>query len=216
MTLFPRLPGRWTRIRGRPATSARRILAALLFLAAGVLAVRPAAAQGGSETPVIVSAHDIAAGSVLRRDDVRVVRLPDSIRPAGTLSTIESVDGRLLAGAARAGEPITDARLVGTYPDVTAPGDLRTAVVPVRLADAGIAALLHPGGHVDVVTMPESGGRQLLAEMATVVTVIAPDIQATRPVSHKDGSLILLELPTDSATQVAAVSLERPVTVTLR
>jgi len=216
MKPLSRLIGRWPRVRGRPATMLRRILAAALFLAAAMLAMRPAAAQSVPESPVIVSARDIAAGSVLRPADVRVVRLPDSMRPAGTLSAVESVDGRLLAGAARAGEPITDARLVGAAAGPTGPGVPRSSIVPVRLADAGVATLLHPGARVDVVTAPADGGRELLAEMATVVTVIAPDTEPSHGASRKDGSLVLLELPSDRATQVAAVSLERPVTVTLR
>jgi Flp pilus assembly protein CpaB len=216
MTPLSWLTGRWPGIRGRPATLIRRILAAALFLAAAMLAVRPAAAQSVPESPVIVSARDIAAGSILRPADIRVVRLPDSVRPAGTLSTVEAVDGRLLAGAARAGEPITDARLVGAAAGATGPGDHRSSIVPVRLPDAGVATLLHPGERVDVVTAPSDGGRQLLAEMATVVTVIAPDTEPTRGAIRKDGLLVLLELPSDIATQVAAVSLERPVTVTLR
>jgi pilus assembly protein CpaB len=216
MTFFSWLTSRWPRIRGHPATFIRRILAAVLFLTAGVLAVRPAAAQSDSGSPVIVSARDIAAGSVLRPVDIRVARLPASARPAGALSTIESADGRILAGAARSGEPLTDARLVGRAAGILGPDDSQRSIVPVRLADAGVAILLHPGERVDVVTTAAGGSRQLLAEMAEVVTVVTRDAEAARGVGRDEGSLVLLELPSDSAAQVAAVSLDRPVTVTLR
>jgi Flp pilus assembly protein CpaB len=196
----------------------RRALAALLLTAAGVLAVHPAAAQGGPSGPVVISARDIAAGSILRPPDVRVVQMPDSLRPAGTLSTVESIDGRFLTGAARAGEPITDARLAGASSRLHATGDPRTAVVPVRLADSGVAALLRPGTRVDVVSAGAAdGNRRIPAETATVVTVVAGDADARHgPGQSGNGSLVLLELPSEVATQVAAVSLVRPVTVTLR
>jgi Flp pilus assembly protein CpaB len=207
---------RWPWIRGRTAVLIRRALAAMLFLTAGVLAVRPAAARDGPSGPAVVLARDVAAGSVLHPADVLVVPLPESLRPAGTLSTPESVDGRLLAGAARAGEPITDARLVEPSTGFPGMADPQRSIVPVRLADAGVAALLHPGARVDVVTTAGEGGRLVLASAAVVVTVVAPDADVGHGPSREDGPLVLLEVPSEGATQVAAMSLERPVTVTLR
>jgi Flp pilus assembly protein CpaB len=146
--------------------------------------------------------------------------MPDSLRPAGTLTTAESIDGRFLAGAARVGEPITDARLAGASSVLHATGDPRTAVVPVRLADSGVAVLLRPGTRVDVVSAGAAdGNRRIPAETATVVTVVAGGGDADGRLGSGQsgkGSLVLLELPSEVATQVAAVSLVRPVTVTLR
>jgi Flp pilus assembly protein CpaB len=216
MPSFSWSTGRWPRLRGRPALLIRRVLAAILLLAAGVLAVKPGVAKSDSASPAIISARDIAAGTVLRPADIHIVSLPDAVRPVGTLSTIESAAGRLLAGAARSGEPITDARLVGTSAAIPSSGDLGKSIVPVRLADTGIATLLHPGERVDVVTAPESDGHQRPADMAVVITVVAPEAESGRGATRKDGSLVLLELSSDRAAQVAAMSLERPVTVTLR
>jgi hypothetical protein len=55
----------------------------------------------------------------------------------------------------------------------------------------------------------------VLASRAVVTSVIAPDAEAGHGASRKDGPLVFLELPSEGATQVAAMSLERPVTVTL-
>jgi hypothetical protein len=83
--------------------------------------------------------------------------------------------------------------------------------VPVRLADAAVAELLRPGQRVDVVAAPEPGvPASVLAGGATVVTV------GEREASAAKGPLVLLRLPEAIATRVAAISLERPVTVTLR
>jgi len=123
------------------------------------------------------------------------------------LSTFEAVDGRLLAGAVRAGEPLTDVRLA----TVPAPGVPGTATVPVRLADVAVAGLLRPGQRVDVVAAPDPAApASVLAGGATVVT-----IEHQEPSTLK-GPLVLLRLPEAAATKVAAISLERPVTVTLR
>jgi Flp pilus assembly protein CpaB len=194
----------------------RRILATALLLTAGVLAVRPAAAESGPSSPAVVSARGIPAGSILGPADVQLIQLPDSVRPEGALSTVEAAEGHLLAGAARPGEPITDARLVGPSTVVPGSGDAGKSIVPVRLSDAGVAGLLHAGMHVDVVAAATDGGRQVLASMAVVVAVVAQETEPGYGSASKDGPLVLLELPADSATQVAAMSLERAVAVTLR
>jgi Flp pilus assembly protein CpaB len=193
-----------TRLHGRRTRLIRRWLAAGLLLAGGLLLAHPASARGA---PTVLAARDLPSGTTLRAADVRLADLPGEARPAGVLSTLEAADGHLLAGAVRAGEPLTDVRLATT----PAPVDPGTATVPVRLADAAIAELLGPGVRVDVVAAPEPGApASVLASGATVVAVGHQD-----PVKLK-GPLVLLRLPEATATRVAAISLERPVTVTLR
>ncbi|MET8847734.1 SAF domain-containing protein [Amycolatopsis sp. NPDC004625] len=193
-----------TRLHGRRTRLIRRWLAACLLLTGAVLVINPGSARGA---PTVLAAHDLPSGATLRAADVRLADLPDQARPTGVLSSLDAVDGRLLAGAVRAGEPLTDVRLAA----IPAPGDPGTATVPVRLADAGVAELLGPGRRVDVVAAPEPGApASVLAGGATVVGVGHQE-----PTTAK-GALVLLRLPEATATRVAAISLERPVTVTLR
>lgn len=202
-------------LRGRRARLVRRWLAACLLLAGLLLLAQPATARGAPATPTLVAAHDLPSGTVLHAADLKFADLPDAVRPAGALSTPDAAEGRLLAGAARAGEPITDVRLAG---DIPGSGDPGTSTVPVRLADAAVAELLRPGQRVDVVAAPEAGGpASVLASEAVVVTVGRADSGEGRALGPPDkGPLVLLALPATVATQVAATSLERPVTVTLR
>ncbi|EOD67169.1 SAF domain-containing protein [Amycolatopsis vancoresmycina] len=195
-----------TRLHGRRTRLIRRWLAACLLLTGALLVVHPdtGSARGA---PTVLAAHDLPSGATLRAADVRLADLPDQARPVGVLSSLDAVDGRLLAGAVRAGEPLTDVRLAAA-PTLGDPG---TATVPVRLADAAVAELLGPGRRVDVVAAPEPGAPpSVLAGGATVVTV------GHQEQSTAKGALVLLRLPEAIATRVAAISLERPVTVTLR
>jgi Flp pilus assembly protein CpaB len=197
-----------SRLQSRRARLIRRWLAAGLLLTGALLFAHPGSARGAPTTPTVVAAHDLPSGATLRAADVRLADLPDDARPSGVLSTLDVVDGQLLAGAVRAGEPLTDVRLASAIP---ASGDPGTATVPVRLADAAVAELLRPGQRVDVVAAPEPGvPASVLAGGATVVTV------GEREASAAKGPLVLLRLPEAIATRVAAISLERPVTVTLR
>jgi Flp pilus assembly protein CpaB len=140
--------------------------------------------------------------------DVRVARAPSSLRPAAALTDADQVVGRVLAGAASAGEPITRARLVGPENSRLSTGDPRAVAVPVRLADPAVAELLSPGARVDVVTVSADSlpGSVVLAADATVVTVRG----------HADDRLVVIALPREAATRVASVSLGQPVAITLR
>ncbi|MGW4065317.1 SAF domain-containing protein [Amycolatopsis sp. NPDC004747] len=192
------------RLQSRRTRLIRRWLAVGLLVLGGLLLVHPGSARGA---PTVLAAHDLPPGATLRAADVRLAELPDEARPTGVLSTLDAVEGRLLAGAVRAGEPLTDVRLAGV-PAATDPG---TATVPVRLADVAVAELLRPGQIVDVVAAPEPAApASVLAGGAKVVTI---GHEGPAPLK---GPLVLLRLPEATATKVAAISLERPVTVTLR
>jgi Flp pilus assembly protein CpaB len=201
--------------RGWPrALALRRLTAAALILLAALLAVRPGAGAGEPTRPLVVAARDLAPGASLSLADVRVVAVPAGIRPATGLGSADEVSGRVLAGAAAEGEPITRARLVGPENTRLVTGGPDAVAVPVRLADAAVADLLTPGARVDVVTTDPHGGAALLAADATVVTVRADT--GERSAASRPGRLVVVAMPRDTATRVASVSLGQPVTVTLR
>jgi Flp pilus assembly protein CpaB len=189
-----RVPG-WSR-----TVLVRRLVAGALVLLAGVLAVRPARDE---DAVVVVAGHDLAPGATLSTSDVKAVRAPTALVPAGALVTPESASGRVLAGAAAAGEPITSARLLGPENTRLTAGRPDAAAVPVRLDDEDVAALLVPGSHVDIVGPDQT----VVAEDATVVTVRAGD---------RGRRLVVVVLPRTVATRVAAASLARTLAVTLR
>jgi Flp pilus assembly protein CpaB len=194
----------------------RRTAALLLATLALALALRPADTR--SRSPVVVAARDLPSGTALTPADVTLSSWPGEIVPVGILAAPEEADGRVLAGAARAGEPITDVRLVG--PDSAGrrtgrPGD---AAVPVRLADPDVARLLEPGSRVDVVTPAPDGDRPVvLAADAAVLTVVAAEPDAvTAPGQGSHGRLVLVALPRADAARVAAAALSAQVAITLR
>jgi pilus assembly protein CpaB len=197
----------------------RRVVAALLVLLAAALALRP---QPGTET-VVVAAKDLAPGSTLTMADVVARPVPAGLVPAGVITEPSTVAGRILTGAARRGEPITDVRLLGTEmakllaPDRSSAGS--SATVPIRLSDPDVAELLAPGSAVDVVSVGERDSRPtVLAERATVLAVLdatgASGIGQAAP--GRQGRLVVVMLPHQAATQVAAASLSHSLTVTLR
>lgn len=187
----------------------RRTVAGLLVVLAAVLALTP---QAGSApgTPIVVAARDLTPGTVLRAGDVRLAPLPSGAVPDGAVRAVPGAAGRMLAAPVRRGEPITDVRLAGAQLARVAAADPRAVSVPLRLSDPDVAALLHPGATVDVVSL---GQRQdepvVLGRGATVLAVL--DAGG----STSEGRLVLVALEPDAATRVAAASLSQAVTVTV-
>jgi pilus assembly protein CpaB len=201
--------------RGWPrALAVRRVVAVALVLLAAVLAVRPDGQRTAPAERIVVAARDLRPGVELQRADLLLRELPVAAVPAGTRQNRAAFTGRVLVSAARSGEPITDARVLGRANTALTATGPEVVSVGVRLADPGVAGLLRPGARVDVVagsTEPASENAELAAADATVITV--------RDAEAEDGTpapIVVLALPRESATRVASLSLRQPVTVTLR
>jgi Flp pilus assembly protein CpaB len=208
--LARRLAGLVERLGWRRLLLVRQVAAGVLVLAAVVLAVR--APGGGAGVPVLVAARELASGSTLHPADVTVRRFPPELVPPAALRTVDEADGQVLAGAAGPGEPLTPTRLAGPELAARATGGRDAASVPIRLADAGVAALLRPGRTVDVVTIGQRADQpSVLASAAVVLTVLpAENISAGR------GRLVLVAVPRAVAGRLAAATLGQEVAVTLR
>lgn len=184
----------------RQRIAARRWLAAMLAAAALAIA---ATSPSDSGSPVVVAASDLPSGHQLTPADISIARVDSSSLPREALSAPEAAEGRLLVGPVRAGEILTDARVL--TPRHSRDG---TRAVPVRLAEPDIALLLHEGDRVDVFAAdPYSGAADLLAAGATVL-VVARNTEKTG-----QGPVVLLALDHGAAARVAAASLERAVAV---
>jgi len=202
--------------RGWPrALTVRRVTAGLLVAVAALIAVTaPPAARAAPTAATVVAAHDLPPGRQLTAADLAVVQFPLPIRPPGALGSVAEASGRLLAGVAAEGAPVTTAGLVGPGNTALVAGPGHVAV-PVRLADAAVAELVRPGQRVDVVGVGEHGSAGgPLAENATVITVV--EAAGGRDGPGGEGRIVVLALPSSDAAGVASASLGRSVTVTLR
>lgn len=151
---------------------------------------------------MLVAARDLPAGQLLRTQDLVELQVAPGVVPEGVVG---APAGRLLAAPLRAGEPVTDVRLVGDgLAQAQPPG---TTVVPIRLSDAGQASLLTVGDRIDLLaTDPQAG---TTAELADDVVVLAvPDAEASGD-GALPGRLIVvavghLEVPDVTGASVAA------------
>lgn len=156
------------------AWRARRPLAALCAGLAAVLAVQLARPADPPATAVPVAARALAPGTALTAEDVAVTQVPRGLLPLTEVGTVADLVGRRLAVPVPGGLPLVPGLLV----DESATGPPGSVVVPVRFADAGVAAVLAPGMRVDVVAAPvvEGGDARRVAQGAVV---LAPPTDGT-------------------------------------
>lgn len=171
----------------------RRLVAAVLAGLA-VLAALSSLRQSPAGHDVLVARHDLVSGHVVGAGDVRPASVPPGTAPAHVL-TVEQVVGRRVAGPMRAGEPMTDYRVVGPGP-LAGYGD-DAVLTTIRVDRADVAAVT-VGDRVDVVGVAPGGEApaQVVArgvEIATVPDDDRADVLALGVVTTEDGALALAQ-----------------------
>ena len=189
----------------------RRVAASVLAATALLLAMR--APDNSNTSPVLVTVHELPPGATLHDTDVAMRHWPRDLVPSGALSSPAEVDGKILAGAASTGEPLTVLQLAGPELARQTSGRPDSASVPIRLTDADVAGLLGPGQIVDVVTVGEHNGQPTVLASAAKVLTVLPSSGKT---AAGKGRIVLVVVPRSAAVKLAAATLSQDVTVTLR
>ncbi|AQT81514.1 flagellar biosynthesis protein FlgA [Mycolicibacterium litorale] len=213
-SLNPTLASRFRRLLRPDFTRtmlARRVAAGGLVVLAGVAALRPDPAD--ERSAVVVAIRDLSPGVALTASDVRMETRSAATLPDGAHRALDAVIGATLAGPARRGEVLTDARILGSRLAGLAAGpDAR--VVPLHLADAAILDLIRPGDVVDVLGASASitdAEPKVLANNAIVVLVSAQQ----KTVGAGDQRVVLVALPAATANALAGATLVQTVTLTI-
>jgi len=206
LSLRVRLVDRLTVVR-RTVLRRRRLLAVLCTVGAVAAGLRATAPPSPPTVDVLVAARDLPAGAVLAPDDLMNVALPPDTVPGGVLTDSGDATGAILAAAVRAGEPVTDVRLVGPGLADAATG---TVAVPVRLSDAAQVGLLEVGDAIDLLaTDPEARSTETVASDVLVLAV--PDVKQDAP-DAITGRLVVLGIPVPTVADVTAAAVTAFVT----
>lgn len=191
----------------------RRWIAAVLAGSAVLAfstAVRPPAPR---LVPVLVAARTLPAGVTLAAGDLTVARWPAQVVPSGALRAAAEAAGRVVAGAVRRGEPITDVRLVGPGLLAGGPaGDGRVAA-PVRVADAAEAGLVRPGDRIDVLATPPDGAGAATAVADDVLVLAVPPPDGS---GSADGALVVVAASRQVAVALARAAVGDRLSLTVR
>jgi len=190
----------------RAVLARRRLLAGLLTAVAVAAGLHTARAAPPPQVQVLVAAHDLPAGAVVATDDVRRVGFAPGSVPDGAA---RDPTGRTLASPLRAGEPLTDVRLVGPALTDGYPG---LVAVPVRLPDPGMAGLLRVGDRVDLISA-DPQGRAAETVAADVPVLALPDTPTEVGAAGLTGRLVVVGAQPGEVARIADASVRTFVTI---
>lgn len=161
---------------------------------------------------MVTAVRDIAGATTLGPNDVTTIEITPDALPAGALTTTSDVHGQRAAGPIRAGEVITDVRLVGSALLDGWGADL--AAVPVRIADPGAAQLVRPGDVIDIVATDMSGAVSASVLAAQVPVLAVPEDAKTSFAA--DGALLVVAATPDQIRGLANAAVTSRLSIALR
>ncbi|MGH9662987.1 MAG: Flp pilus assembly protein CpaB, partial [Bryobacteraceae bacterium] len=126
----------------------------------------------GLQTTLVVAAHDLKKGALLRDSDLKTAPWAGEALPKGTFSNIEAAAGAIVIESMREGEPVLQERVVSKdgekEGELGIPSGMRA--VSVHVTDStGILALVRRGYKVDVQVVRPHSGNAGEAEVRTVL-----------------------------------------------
>jgi pilus assembly protein CpaB len=145
-----------------------------------VVQVQAKAPEVGNQ-PVVVAAVNMGLAETITKDHVKVVAWPKNSVPAGSLSTLEQANGRVVRSAIVAGEPLLDAKLA---PELSGRGGIMPMLVPegqravtIKVDDAiRETGFILPNSRVDVlvsITGAAPGAEHIAKTILQDVLVLA-------------------------------------------
>ncbi|HWB52867.1 MAG TPA: Flp pilus assembly protein CpaB [Tepidisphaeraceae bacterium] len=200
------------------------IVALVLGLAAAIMAYnvmskRPVAAhteQAG--TRMVVAKRPIPPGHSISPDDLGVMSIEGRKSPEGTFSSPEELLGRVAAMPIDENQPVLQSMLAnpraGTGLEALLPDGTRAITIDVNEV-SGVAGLLNPGCHVDLLTSLHEGnaGSLITRTLVQDVKVVAVG-QSMSPAPAPDGqvarSVTLVVTPKQAEMIELASNVGRP------
>lgn len=179
-------------------------------------------------TPTAVAARPIAVGTIVTKDDVKVVPWPAKAQVPGAFATVDEVLNRGAIVTIAENEPLTNTKLAqpgagGGLPP-TIPEGMRA--ISVRTNEViGVAGFVVPGTRVDVVVTVDARSARGEESMSRVVVsnvqVLTAGTRFDQEKARQDGkpiptTVVTLLVSPEDAEKIALATNEGQITLTLR
>jgi pilus assembly protein CpaB len=172
----------------------------------------------------VVAAHDLPMGTLITKDNIKLVPWPASSPVGKGFTKIESVINRGLIDSVVANEPLTETKLAsleagaGLPPSI--PEGMRAVSVKVNEV-IGVAGFVVPGTHVDVmVTLDRNSEDSMTRVVVSDVQVLTAgtryDQEKARDGQPMPTSVVTLLVMPEDAERIALAATEGQVMLTLR
>ena len=174
--------------------------------------------------PVVVAAVDLTWGTKLTKEMVKTVPFLKESLPAGYLSDLEALEGRVVITPLKEREPVLESRLAST--DVTV-GGVSAVIKPGMRAVAvkgdkviGISGFIQPGNRVDVlVTMNDPTTKNEITKMVlsnVLVLATGTEIEDSRDGKPRPVDVYTLEVDPEQAERLGLAAAEGKLQFALR
>lgn len=201
-------------------------LAVICGIAAATLAVQyvqrlPPQLVQAPTRQVAVALKDLPVGSMLRAEDVRLVRWPEEALPPGYYASVNDVVGRGLTIPVRANEPLMAGKLAGKGEGgglpVLIPDGMRALSVSVSQVIA-VAGFVIPGSRVDVLLTIDKEGDPETRLFMQNMTVLAANQSIVQDTTGKpqNVSIVTFLVDPDQAEKLTLATREGSIQFVLR
>jgi pilus assembly protein CpaB len=179
-------------------------------------------------TATVVAARNVPVGTLLTKDDVKVVRWPTEHRMPGTFMTTDEVTNRGTVAPISENEPLVASKLAAAGSGAGLPPIIPAGkrALSIRVNEViGVAGFVVPGTRVDVmVTMDKQGGAEdgsMTRVVVSNVEVLTAGTRYDQEKSQADGkpiptTVVTLLVTPDDAERLALAQNEGKINLTLR
>jgi pilus assembly protein CpaB len=176
--------------------------------------------------PTVVAARPLQVGTLLTRNDVRVVSWPERALVPGAFRSIDAVVNRGLVAATSENEPITESKVAaagaGAGLPPTIPQGMRA--ISLKVNDVvGVAGFVVPGTRVDVVvTIRSAQGGSMSRIVLDNITVLAAGTRHDQARAGAQGApallatVVTLLVTPEQAERLTLAGSEGAITLVLR
>jgi pilus assembly protein CpaB len=171
------------------------------------LYARTVAPHAERQVRVVVAAHDLPIGTLLRTSDVRLVNYPEHDIPKGVMLQARDATNRVALVPLYSNEPVLVSKLSAPtslegFASIIEPG-YRAVSVPITDA-SGVAGLIQPNSKVDVLftrtgSLAEAATSTILQDVKVISTgKLLPAGQTADPRAPKSQTVTLVLKPEDA------------------
>jgi pilus assembly protein CpaB len=172
----------------------------------------------------VVAVRDLPLGTLVAKEDVKLVPWPTSDPLPGGFDSIDKVVGRGLIAPALQNEPLSEAKLASIEAGAGLPPTIREGMraLSVKVNEViGVAGFTVPGTRVDVLAMVREGNDGMSRIVVSDVQVLTSGTLFDQEQSRKDGkpiktTVVTLAVTPADAERIALAATDGQITLALR
>ena len=173
---------------------------------------------------MVVATRDMPIGTLLKKGDLKLVNYPEKDVPKGAVFQLANAENRVLMVPLNTNEPVLRGKLsdMTTVEGVSSTIDRGKRAVSVQVTDvSGVAGLIQPGSHVDVLftrpgSMAEATTSTILQNLRVISTGRTVAVGQTVDPRAPKSPTVTLEMTPEETQKLELAKSEGKISLSLR